>query len=330
MPATQSKTIAIVGATGVVGRTIETVLEERGFAVDNYVPVATGRRGQKETTAFGKTWTLTAPDDVDFSGIDVAFFSAGASVSEMLVPKAVDRGCRVVDNTTAFRMDRNVPLVVPEINATRVGGDAMLVACPNCTAIVLVMSLAPLLAAVPVERVVMTSFQSVSGAGREALCELDEQIEADAGDKAPQVEVLPRQIAFNCVPVIGDALESGYTKEEEKIVEESQKILDEPELKIVPTAVRVPTRVGHAIAVNVELKEPLAPGRAIELWKSAPGVTYSDEVPTPLDAAGSDMVIAGRVRRDPTRPNAITYWVVGDNLRKGAATNSVQIAELFL
>jgi aspartate-semialdehyde dehydrogenase len=268
-------------------------------------------------------------DRANFDGVEVAFFTAGAAVSEKLVPQAVDQGCRVVDNTTAFRMDTNVPLVVPEINAFRVGPDTRLVACPNCTAIVLVMSLAPIQAAVPIERVVVTSFQSVSGAGREALRELEDQITADANNKTPRVDVLPKQIAFNCVPLVGDIRESGYTKEEEKIIEETQKILEQPELSVVPTAVRVPTRVSHAMAVNVELKGPLALDRVTDLWQNAPGLTYSKDLSTPLDAAGKDTIITSRLRRDPTRPHAITYWVVGDNLRKGAATNSVQIAELF-
>ncbi len=321
--------IAIVGATGVVGRTIVQVLEERKFPVTGLVPIATGSAPSKEITAFGETWPVVPLDQSDFTDLDTAFFTAGASVSKTLVPRALEQGCRVVDNTTAFRMRDDVPLVVPEINASDVKPDTKLVACPNCTAIVLVMSLAPILSVVPIRRVIVTSFQSVSGAGREALQELDAQIAADREGAEIGVTVLPMQIAFNCVPVIGDILESGYTVEEEKIVEETRKILGEPAMGVVPTAVRVPTRVGHALAVNVELAAPLTPSEAADLWRKAPGVAFAEEVPTPLDVAGTDTVVVGRLRRDSSRPHAITYWVVGDNLRKGAATNSVQIAELF-
>jgi aspartate-semialdehyde dehydrogenase len=326
----RKKRIAIVGATGVVGRTIVQVLEERKFPVADYVPIATGTSGEKNTSAFGNNWPVVPADGLEFTGIDLAFFTAGAAVSQKLVPKAVAQGCRVVDNTTAFRMDEDVPLVVPEINASLVQPGTRLVACPNCTAIVLVMSLAPILAVVRIERVVVTSFQSVSGAGREALHELDAQIAADQRGDDIRAVIFPKQIAFNCVPLIGEIRESGYTKEEEKIIEETRKILGAPALGVVPTAVRVPTRVSHALAVNVELAAPLSLEEAVGLWRNAPGVDYDDDVPTPLGVAGTDTVVVGRLRRDPTRAHALTFWVTGDNLRKGAATNSVQIAELFL
>lgn len=323
------KHVAIVGATGAVGRTIVQVLGERGFPVARLIPVATGSGAHKEIAAFGRSWPVVPVGESDFAGLDVAFFTAGAEVSERLVPQALDQGCRVVDNTTAFRMAGDVPLVIPEINASEIGPDTRLVSCPNCTAIVLAMSLAPIHAAVSITRVVVTSFQSVSGAGREALEELDAQIDADRRGEEILPAALPGQIAFNCLPIIGDVLESGYTKEEQKIIEEIQKIFGRSDLGVVATAVRVPTRVGHALAVNVELGGPLAPADAAALWRNAPGVAFSDGIPTPADVAGTDTVVIGRLRRDPTRPHAISYWAVGDNLRKGAATNSVQIAELF-
>ena len=324
-----SKRIAVVGATGLVGRTIARVLEERRFPVREYIPIATDASSGNEVEALGRTWPVLSADDTDFSRIDVAFFTAGASVSKEFVPRAIDAGCCVIDNTTAYRMSREVPLVVPEINGALVTPESRLVSCPNCTTIILVMTLAPLHMAVPIDRVVVTSFQPVSGAGREALAELDDQTAADVRGEAPAVNILPKQIAFNCMPVIGDVKESGYSNEEEKIVEETQKILESPEIKVVPTAVRVPTRVGHALSVNAELRSPLDVDRARKLWQDMAGVSYTDEVPTPIDVVGRNEIVVGRLRRDPTRPNAIAYWVVGDNLRKGAATNSVQIAELM-
>jgi aspartate-semialdehyde dehydrogenase len=330
MANTGNKTLAVVGATGVVGQTMARVLEERRFPVGEYVPIATELSAHKKVEAFGENWLVRDARAVDFRGIDFCLFTAGAAVSGELVPKAIDAGCRVVDNTTAFRMEKDVPLVVPEINGSLVTRETKLVSCPNCTAIVLVMTLAPIERAVPIERVVVTSFQSVSGAGREALDELNDQTAADTRGGSLEVNALPKQIAFNCLPQIGDVGQSGYTKEEEKIIEETQKILDRPDIRVVATAVRVPTRVGHAMSVNVELRSPLDVDKARELWTRAKGVTYTDEIPTPLDVTGRDDVIVGRLRRDTTRPYAITYWAVGDNLRKGAATNSVQIAELML
>jgi aspartate-semialdehyde dehydrogenase len=322
-------TLAVVGATGVVGHTMIEVLEERRFPVGEYVPLATGLSSHKKIRAFGGEWPVRDAYKTDFRGIDYCLCTAGAPVSQTLVPRALEAGCRVVDNTTAFRMDENVPLVVPEINGALVTRDTRLVSCPNCTAIVLVMALAPISRAVGIDRVVVTSFQSVSGAGREALDELNAQTAADSHGKQISVKALPRQIAFNCLPLIGDIGPSGYTKEEEKIAEETRKILGDAAIRVVPTAVRVPSRVGHAVSVSVELRSPLSPDDAKALWKNFDGVRYSEEIPTPIDAAGRDEVIVGRLRRDTTRPNAIVFWAVGDNLRKGAATNSVQIAELM-
>jgi aspartate-semialdehyde dehydrogenase len=326
---TSGKTVAVVGGTGVVGLTIARVLEERAFPVGEFVPVATGSSKGQTVEAFGVSWPVHTADEIDFRHIDIGFFTAGADTSAKIAPKAVEAGCCVVDNTTAFRMDANVPLVVPEINGSLVTPATRLVACPNCAAIALVMALAPIHRSVPLEHVVVTTFQSVSGAGKDLLNELDSQIAADVNGGEAAARVLPKRIAFNCYPVIGDIRESGYTKEEEKIIEETRRILRSPSLGVVPTAVRVPTRVGHALSVHVELSSPLSVDAAIALWDGASGVAYSDEIPTPLDAEGIDDILVGRVRLEPTRPNALTFWVVGDNLRKGAATNSVQIGELM-
>ncbi len=325
----KSQRVAVIGATGLVGQTIARVLAERSFPVSDYVPVATDVSGGRSVEVFDKAWTVRGAGDMDFDGVDLCFFTAGAGVSRELVPKALDRGCRVVDNTTAFRMDPTVPLVVPEINGSEVSEETRLVACPNCTAITLVMSLAPLLRVVGLERVVVTSFQSVSGAGREALSELESQTHAELHGKTAPAEVFPKAIAFNCIPQIGDIDETGFTAEEQKIAAETRKILGTPRLDVVPTAVRVAVKVGHAVAVNVELSDDLSPQQAKDLWRNAAGVAFDDGLPTPRDVAGTDTVVVGRVRRDRTRRFALSYWAVGDNLRKGAATNSVQFAELW-
>jgi len=331
--AKRSRSVAVVGATGVVGQTIATVLEERRFTVTEFFPVATVRSEARRVEAHGRAWEVRAVEDVDFGSIDYAFFTAGAGVSQAFVPRAVEAGCRVIDNTSAFRMDPQVPLVVPEINGARIDAETRLVACPNCTTINLVMALWPIARTMPIIRVVVTSFQSVSGAGRAALADLEYQTRAALDGRAASFEdppVFEKPIAFNCLPKIGDLTASGNTGEEEKVIAETRKILDDPGIDVVPTCVRVPVHVGHALSVNIELAGPLSIEEARDLWRRAPGVEYDDGLPTPLDVAGRDSVVVGRARIDRTRPHAMTLWVVGDNLRKGAATNSVQIAELMV
>lgn len=320
------KRVAVIGATGVVGRTIAQVLELRSFPVSDYIPAATEASAGNHLEALGRSWAVENAARLDYGSVDICFFTAGAAVSRDLVPRAVDAGSRVVDNTTAFRMEPRVPLAVPEINAHTITADTPLVSCPNCTTIVLVMSLAPVVGVAEVERVVVTSFQSVSGAGKRAVDELERQT---ASASAP-AEVFERPIAFNCVPLVGSMQPSGYTSEEEKIVEETRKILGKPNIQVVPTAVRVPVRVGHSLSVNVEFAGPVDLDELKQRWNNAPGVKFDETFATPLEVAGTDDVIVGRLRRDPTRPSAISYWAVGDNLRKGAATNSVQIAEVML
>ncbi|MEE9270526.1 MAG: aspartate-semialdehyde dehydrogenase [Candidatus Krumholzibacteria bacterium] len=330
MSAPGRRPVAVIGATGMVGQAMTQVLEERGFPVAEYVPVATEGSSGRKIDAFGRSWVIRGTAGLDFGGIGYCFFTAGAAVSRELIPSAVAKGCRVVDNTTAFRMDAGVPLVVPEINGRRVTPDTPLVSCPNCTTINLVMTLAPIAQLASLKRVVVTAFQSVSGAGRKALDELDHQIEADCKNQAPRTQTFDKPIAFNCIPQIGEITPSGYSAEEEKIIEETRKILEMPSLDVVPTSVRVPIRVGHALSVNVELAGAVELDDLKALWNRSDGLTYSDEPPTPLEVAGGDTVVVGRLRRDGTRPHAFSYWAVGDNLRKGAATNSVQIAELLL
>ncbi|MFQ5510722.1 MAG: aspartate-semialdehyde dehydrogenase [Candidatus Krumholzibacteriia bacterium] len=322
--------VAVIGATGVVGRTMARVLEERAFPVAEYAPVATGGGAVRTADAFGRAWPVRGTDDLDFGEFDYCFFSAGAEASRELVPRAIAKGCKVVDNTTAFRMNDGVPLVVPEINGKRVTSGTQLVSCPNCTAINLVMTLAPIIELAPLRRVVVTALQSVSGAGRAALRELERQIQADGAEHEPGGSVFDKPIAYNCIPRIGDIVPSGYSAEEEKIIEETRKILELPSLDVVPTSVRVPVRVGHSLSVNVEFEGKAAIDDLKALWGRSPGLACDDDLPTPLDVAGTDTVVIGRLRVDPTRPGAFSYWAVGDNLRKGAATNSVQIAELLL
>jgi aspartate-semialdehyde dehydrogenase len=302
------------------------VLEERGFPVGDYIPVATEASSGTTIRAFGGEWAARAVADIDFGVVDYCFFTAGAAISHELVPRAAQAGARVIDNTTAFRMDDNVPLVVPEINARTITRDTRIASCPNCTTIVMVMALAPLHMAEPIKRVVVTSFQSVSGAGKSALEELEAQL---VSDDAP-AESIPRRIAFNCVPQVGNLAERGFSVEEEKIIEETRKILASPDIGVMPTAVRVPVRVGHAVSVNVEFSRPVELDDAVALWKKADGVIFDEGYATPHEVAGTDNVIVGRLRRDPSNPAALSFWAVGDNLRKGAATNSVQIAEVML
>lgn len=324
------KTVGIVGATGLVGKTIASVLEERNFPVGELVPIATEASSGAFVQAFGENWKIRQLEDADFACVELCFFTAGRAVSLKNVPAALERGCRVVDNTTAYRMKEGIPLVVPEVNGDLVDSRVSLVSSPNCTAIILTMALAPIHKAAGIKRVVVTSFQSVSGTGREALAELDSQTEADVKGEECLLRVYPKQIAYNCLPQIGEISVRGYSEEEEKIAEETRKILSSPGMMVVPTAARVPVRVGHSIAVSVELQRDLAVEEALEIWRHSNGVETDSGLPTALDVAGSDTVVVGRVRRDETVPYGIVFWVVGDNLRKGAATNSVQIAELML
>jgi aspartate-semialdehyde dehydrogenase len=323
-------TIAVVGATGLVGRTIVSILEERNFPVDEFVPVATESSSGSSYRAFGRQWRVAHIDEIEFAGVDYCFFTAGARVSITHVPRALDAGCRVIDNTTAYRLDDRVPLVVPEVNGDLVGADTKLVSSPNCTAIIMVTALAPIHRAVKIERVVVTSFQSVSGTGKEAVQELMEEVRAELEGREYRPAVYPKPIAFNCIAQIGDFSEEGYSGEEEKIAAETRKMLASPDLKVVPTSVRVPVKIGHSMSVNLELSGALTVPEALELLRKADGVDVGHGVPSPLDVAGSDRVVVGRVRRDATVRHGLVLWIVGDNLRKGAATNSVQIAELML
>jgi aspartate-semialdehyde dehydrogenase len=330
-------TVAVVGATGVVGTTMVRVLDERAFPIGELRLLASGRSAGRTVQANGGSITIqeAAPDA--FEGVDIALFSAGADISKVLAPEASARGATVIDNSSAWRMDPNVPLVVSQVNPEDLEDHEGIIANPNCST----MQLAPVLMAlrdsVGIERVVVDTYQSVSGTGADAIAELEGQIRAYAAGEEMTAAVYPHPIAFNALPEIDVFLDNGYTKEEWKIVTESRKILHLADLRISCTAVRVPVFVGHSEAVHVETTEPLTPDRARRLFGGVPGLVVQDDpvahaYPLATDAAGRDEVFVGRVRQDPSIPDGrgIAFWIVSDNLRKGAATNAVELAEALV
>ena len=330
-------TVAVVGATGVVGRTMVRVLGERGFPIGELRLLASGRSAGRTVQANGRSIEIQEATPDAFEGVDIALFSAGGDTSKALAPEAAARGATVIDNSSAWRMDPNVPLVVSQVNPDDLEGHEGIIANPNCST----MQLAPVLMAlrdsVGIERVVVDTYQSVSGTGADAIAELEGQIRAHVDGEEKTAAVYPHPIAFNALPEIDVFLDNGYTKEEWKIVTESRKILHLPDLRISCTAVRVPVFVSHSEAVHVETSEPLTPDRARRLFGGVPGVVVQDdpathEYPLATDAAGRDEVFVGRVRQDPSIPDGrgIAFWVVSDNLRKGAATNAVELAEALV
>jgi aspartate-semialdehyde dehydrogenase len=330
-------TVAIVGATGVVGRTMVQVLAERAFPVGELRLLASGRSAGRTVQAGGRSLEIGEALPEAFDGVDIALFSAGADISRDLAPQAVARGATVIDNSAAWRMDPTVPLVVSQVNPDDLAGHEGIVANPNCSTMQLVPVLMALRDSVGIERVVVDTYQSVSGTGADAIAELEGQIRAHVAGEAKQAGVYPHPIAFNALPEIDVFLDNGYTKEEWKVVTESRKILHLPELRISCTAVRVPVFVSHSEAVHVETREPVTPERARRLFESVSGVVVQDdpathEYPLATDAAGRDEVFVGRVRQDPSIAGGrgLAFWVVSDNLRKGAATNAVELAEVLV
>ena len=330
-------TVAVVGATGVVGRTMIQVLSEREFPVGELRLLASGRSAGRTVSLDGRTYDIEKAVPEAFDGVDIALFSAGADVSKELAPEAAARGATVIDNSSAWRMDANVPLVVSQVNPDDLAWHEGIVANPNCST----MQLAPVLMAlrdsVGIERVVVDTYQSVSGTGADAIAELEDQIRAHVEGRPKTAAVYPHPIAFNAVPEIDTFLDNGYTKEEWKIVTESRKILHLPELRLSCTAVRIPVFVSHSEAVHVETRDPLTPERARRLFEAVPGVVVRDDpathdYPLATEAAGRDEIFVGRVRADPSIPEGrgIAFWVVSDNVRKGAATNAVELAELLV
>jgi aspartate-semialdehyde dehydrogenase len=328
--------VAVVGATGNVGRELLTTLAERNFPVDEVVALASSASVGREVS-FGEDDILRVQplDTFDFKGIDIVLSSPGGKVSKAFAPRAAKAGAVVIDNTSAFRMEPDVPLVVPEVNPEAIGQykKRNIIANPNCSTIQMVVALKPLHDIARIKRVVVATYQSVSGAGRAAMDELFNQTRAIYVNDPIKPEHLTKQIAFNVIPHIDVFMDDGSTKEEWKMAVETRKILD-PDIAVTATCVRVPVFIGHAEAVNVEFAQPISEERARAALRAAPGVIVLDHrldegYVTPAEAAGEDAVYVSRIRRDPTVPNALNLWIVSDNLRKGAALNAVQIAEIL-
>lgn len=328
--------VAVVGATGAVGREILKTLAERDFPASEVAAVASGRSAGQEVS-FGERRVLKVQnlDTFDFKGWDIGLFSPGASVSAVHAPRAAAAGCVVIDNTSQFRMEHDVPLVVPEVNPQALGRVRRgIIANPNCSTIQMVVALKPLHDRYRVKRVVVATYQSVSGAGKDGMDELWGQTKATFVNDPIKPEQFTKPIAFNCIPHIDKFMEDGSTKEEWKMAVETRKILD-PDIAVHATCVRVPVFIGHAEAVNVEFEQPVTPSEARAILRDAPGVQVLDTrddggYVTQLDCVGEDAVYVSRLRRDPTVANGLSFWCVSDNLRKGAALNAVQIAEALV
>jgi aspartate-semialdehyde dehydrogenase len=329
--------VAVVGATGAVGREMLKTLSERRFPVAEVAAVASGRSVGQDVS-FGDKAVLKVKglDSFDFTGWDIALFSPGAAVSAVHAPRAAAAGCVVIDNTSQFRMEPDVPLVVPEVNPQALArfNRRRIIANPNCSTIQMVVALKPLHDRFTVRRVVVATYQSVSGAGKEGMDELYSQTRASFVNDPIKPEQFTKEIAFNCVPHIDRFMDDGSTKEEWKMAVETRKILD-PDIKVIATCVRVPVFIGHAEAVTVEFERPVSVPEARAALRAAPGVTVMDQREdggyiTPAECAGEDAVYVSRIRKDPTVENGLAFWCVADNLRKGAALNAVQIAEALV
>jgi len=329
--------VAVVGATGNVGREVLNILDERGFPADEVVVLASQRSVGKQVS-FGDDQVLDVQEltAFDFKGIDIVLSSPGASVSAEFAPRAVKAGAVVIDNTSQFRMDPDVPLVVPEVNSGAVAGytERNIIANPNCSTIQMVVALKPLHDAFRIKRVVVATYQSVSGAGKDAMDELFNQTRSIYMNAAVTREQFTKQIAFNAIPHIDVFMDDGSTKEEWKMAAETKKILDK-NIKVAATCVRVPIFVGHGEAVNVEFEKEVSAAEAGDILRQAPGVIVVDEredggYVTPVETTGEDAVYVSRIREDSTVDNGLAFWVVADNLRKGAALNTVQIAEVLV
>src|SRR5215510_11495097 len=328
--------VAVVGATGNVGREMLSILAERQFPASDVVALASTRSTGTDVSFGDATLTVKALDYYDFSGTDICLMSAGSAVSKEWSPKIAATGAIVIDNSSYWRMDREVPLVVPEVNANVLKTDLKkgIIANPNCSTAQLVVALKPLHDAATIKRVVVATYQSVSGAGKAAMDELFRQTRAVfVADPIEKVK-FTKQIAFNIIPHIDVFLDSGYTKEEWKMMVETQKILD-PDIQVVATCVRVPVFIGHSEAVNLEFERPITAERARALLREAPGVLVVDKredggYATPIECAGEDATFVSRIRKDPTVEHGLNLWCVSDNLRKGAALNAVQIAECLI
>ena len=328
--------VAIAGATGNVGREMLDVLAERRFPVSEVVALASSRSVGHEVSFGDKVLKCRNLETYDFTDTDICLMSAGGDVSRAFSPKIGAKGCVVIDNSSAFRLDPEVPLIVPEVNAEAVAGfvNKYIIANPNCSTAQLVVALKPLHDKAKILRVVVSTYQSVSGAGKEAMDELFAQTRAVYVSDPIEAKKFPKRIAFNVIPHIDVFMEDGFTKEEWKMTAETKKILD-PKIKLVATCVRVPVFIGHSEAVNIEFEQPISPEEARDILREAPGVLVIDKhepggYVTPHEAAGEDATYVSRIRSDPTVENGLALWVVSDNLRKGAALNAVQIAETLV
>jgi aspartate-semialdehyde dehydrogenase len=331
--------VAVVGATGLVGEAMIRVLEERKFPISELHALASNRSLGRSVEYLGRSKAVEELATFDFSRADIGLFSAGASVSAEFAPKAAEAGCIVIDNTSQFRYDDDIPLVVPEVNAHAIAQYRTrgIIANPNCSTIQMLVALKPIHDAARIERINVATYQSVSGAGKEAVEELATQTAALlSGKPIDRPQHIAKQIAFNCVPQIDVFQENGYTKEEMKMFWETQKILEDPEIRVNATCVRVPVFFGHSEAVHIETQRKISAAEARSLLEKAPGVTVLDErkpggYPTAVtEAANHDTVYVGRIREDMSHAHGLDLWIVSDNIRKGAATNSVQIAEILV
>jgi aspartate-semialdehyde dehydrogenase len=330
--------VAVVGATGAVGEVMLSILAERNFPVVSVHAVASSRSAGEKIDFMGKQLTVEDLETFDFTGIDIGLFSPGASVSAIYAPKAVEAGCVVIDNTSQFRYDKDIPLVIPEVNSHAIAQytNRGIIANPNCSTIQMLVALKPIYDAVGIERINVCTYQSVSGTGKEAIAELATQSAAVLDGRQIDSHIYPKQIAFNVLPHIDPFQENGYTKEEMKLVWETRKIFEDESILVNPTTVRVPVFYGHSEAVHIETRAKISVEQVRELMQAMPGVVLLDQnrdggYPTAVtEAEGTDPVYVGRIREDISHPRGVNLWVVSDNLRKGAALNSVQIGEILV
>lgn len=329
--------VAVVGATGAVGNEMVKILEERDFPIRQITLLASQRSLGKELKFRGNSVPVKVLQENSFSGVDIGLFSAGGSISERFAPIAVAAGCVVVDNTSVFRMEPDVPLVVPEVNPEAIGAFKKrgIIANPNCSTIQMVLALKPIHDVARIKRIVVSTYQSVSGTGKMAIEELKEQTKALLNSREPQIKVYPHQIAFNCLPQIDVFLENGYTKEEIKMINETKKIFNDQNIAVTATAVRVPVFYCHSESVNIETEKKITVQEVKDILSRSPGIIVIDnpkmkEYPMAVHAVGKDDTFVGRIREDESISNGINMWIVSDNLRKGAALNAVQIAEVLI
>ncbi len=327
--------VAVVGATGAVGNLMVKVLEERAFPVSELKLLASVRSIGKTLGFQGRDIAVEELVEDSFEGIELALFSAGGSISRKFAPIAARAGAVVIDNSNAWRMDPQVPLVVPEVNPEAALSHSGIIANPNCSTIQMVVALKPIYDAVGIRRIVVTTFQAVSGTGKRAIEELRTQVSDIMQGRETVRQIYPHQIAFNCFPHIGPFLENGFSEEEMKMANETRKIFSDPEIRVCATTVRIPVIYGHCESINIETHRAVSPEQVRRLLEAAPGLRVMDDpssasYPVPLNVAGTDDTFVGRIRTDPSVENGLVMWVVADNIRKGAATNAVQIAEILL